>query len=101
MLMSETISHFFLFILFAEFQPHAARQNNAIADFVQLRRRAKARLRPRDFRHCLRQTRSVCAREHSDEAIHLPVMPRYGLLRGACHRAGIRPTRWLATTRGD
>jgi hypothetical protein len=26
----------------------------------------------------------------SDEAIHLSVMPRYGLLRGACHRAALR-----------
>src|SRR2546430_1118815 len=25
-------------------------------------------------------------------------MPRYGLLRGACHRARIRATRWLAMT---
>jgi hypothetical protein len=27
-------------------------------------------------RHCLRQTQSVCARERSDEAIHLSGMPR-------------------------
>src|SRR6185369_3448730 len=38
---------------------------------------------PTESRHCLRQTRSVCARERSDEAIHLSVMPRYGLLRFA------------------
>ena len=25
-------------------------------------------------------------------------MPRYGLLRGACHRARVRATRWLAMT---
>jgi hypothetical protein len=34
----------------------------------------------------------------SDEAIQLSVTPRYGLLRGACHRARIRATRWLAMT---
>src|SRR5260370_7786255 len=28
------------------------------------------------------------------------VMPCYGLLRGACHRARIRATRWLAMTVG-
>src|SRR5258706_10528068 len=39
----------------------------------------------------------VIARSESDEAIHF-LMPRYGLLRGACHRARIRATRWLATT---
>src|SRR5450756_1530408 len=33
-----------------------------------------------------------------DEAIHPFFMPRYGLLRGACHRARIRATRWLAMT---
>jgi hypothetical protein len=42
-------------------------------------------------RHCLRQTQSVCARERSDEAIHLACLT-YGLLRGACHRARIRAT---------
>ena len=62
--------------------------------------------------HCLRQTRSVCAREQRDEAIHgasqvenwiaslalaMTTMGR-GLLRGACHRARVRATRWLATT---
>jgi hypothetical protein len=47
------------------------------------------------LRHCLRQTRSVCARERSDEAIHLSLRgemdcfaalamtERHGLLRGA------------------
>src|SRR6267378_4271261 len=61
------------------------------------------------LRHCLRQTRSVCARERSDEAIHLSfrgrmdcfaalaMTERRGLLRGAC-RACIRATRWLAMT---
>src|SRR6187551_3523575 len=34
-------------------------------------------------RHCLRQTRSVCARERSDEAIHTFSEPRDGLLRFA------------------
>src|SRR5450756_2652018 len=33
-----------------------------------------------------------------DEAIHPFFKPRYGLLRGACHRARIRATRWLAMT---
>src|SRR5689334_16948587 len=41
---------------------------------------------------------SVIARSPCDEAIHPFVMPRYGLLRGACHRARIRATRWLAMT---
>jgi hypothetical protein len=36
---------------------------------------------------------AVIARSVSDEAIHLP---NDGLLRGACHRARIRATRWLA-----
>src|SRR5262249_36783216 len=30
-----------------------------------------------------------------------PGLPRHGLLRGACHRARIRATRWLAVTRMD
>ena len=34
-------------------------------------------------RHCLRQTRSVCARERSDEAIHSFFVRRDGLLRSA------------------
>ena len=33
----------------------------------------------------------------SDEATQF-TMPRYGLLRGAYHRARIRATRWLAMT---
>src|SRR6266478_2555603 len=40
----------------------------------------------------------VIARSASDEAIHSFFMRRYGLLRGACHRARIRATRWLAMT---
>jgi hypothetical protein len=35
------------------------------------RARCVARTRSRIHRHCLRQTRGVCARERSDEAIHL------------------------------
>jgi porphobilinogen synthase len=35
----------------------------------------------------------------SDEAIHPSVLPRDGLFRGACHRARILATRWLAITR--
>jgi hypothetical protein len=41
--------------------------------------------------------RSHCE-ERSDEASTL-CRPRDGLLRGACHRARIRATRWLAMTR--
>jgi hypothetical protein len=41
------------------------------------------------FRHC---------EERSDEAIHSSVLWHDGLLRGACHRARIRATRWLAMT---
>jgi len=36
--------------------------------------------------------------ERSDEAIHSFFARRDGLLRGACHRARIRATRWLAMT---
>jgi hypothetical protein len=36
--------------------------------------------------------------ERSDEAIHSFFARRHGLLRGACHRARIRATRWLAMT---
>jgi hypothetical protein len=36
--------------------------------------------------------------ERSDEAIHSFFAWRDGLLRGACHRARIRATRWLAMT---
>jgi hypothetical protein len=32
------------------------------------------------------------------EAIHLATQRKNGLLRGACHRARIRATRWLAMT---
>src|SRR5436309_7951547 len=37
------------------------------------------------------------AKERSDDAIQLPSLI-YGLLRGACHRARVRATRWLAMT---
>src|SRR5258708_39134135 len=41
----------------------------------------------------------VIARSASDEAIQLSFRGRKaGLLRGACHRARIRATRWLAMT---
>ncbi len=40
---------------------------------------------------------AVIARSGSDEAIQL-TMPRYELLRRACHRARVRATRWLAMT---
>jgi len=32
------------------------------------------------------------------QSIFISLMPSYGLLRGACHRARIRATRWLAMT---
>ena len=42
------------------------------------------------YRHC---------EERSDEAIQLlPFLGEAGLLRGACHRARVRATRWLAMT---
>src|SRR5882757_8746460 len=41
-----------------------------------------------------RQTIRHCE-EGSDEAIHSIPARRNGLLRGACHRARIRATRWL------
>jgi hypothetical protein len=43
----------------------------------------------------------VIARSVSDEAIQLSYRGKAGLLRGACHRARIRATRWLAMTNGD
>src|SRR6266851_9299513 len=48
-------------------------------------RRREALHRPR--RHCERS-----------EAIHRATVRKHGLLRGACHRARIRATRWLAMT---
>jgi hypothetical protein len=42
----------------------------------------------------------VIARSASDEAIHFSLCGQAGLLRGACHRARIRATRWLAMTVG-
>jgi len=37
--------------------------------------------------------------ERSEEAIHSSICgANYGLLRGACHRARVRATRWLAMT---
>jgi hypothetical protein len=49
-------------------------------------------------RHCEERLvrRSSTTEGGSDEAIHLSALPHYGLLRGACHRARIRATRWLA-----
>ncbi len=40
----------------------------------------------------------VIARSTCDEAIHPFFSRRDGLLRGACHRARVRATRWLAMT---
>jgi transposase len=42
--------------------------------------------------------RSSTSEGGSDEAIHSFFARRNGLLRGACHRARIRATRWLAMT---
>jgi hypothetical protein len=42
---------------------------------------------------------AVIARSESDEAIQFQCSEKKaGLLRGACHRARIRATRWLAMT---
>src|SRR6202035_4701364 len=42
---------------------------------------------------------AVIARSTCDEAIHFAAQRKKdGLLRGACHRARIRATRWLAMT---
>ena len=42
--------------------------------------------------------RSSTSEGGSDEAIHYFFTRRDGLLRGACHRARVRATRWLAMT---
>ncbi len=42
--------------------------------------------------------RSSTSEDGGDEAIHSFFTRRDGLLRGACHRARIRATRWLAMT---
>jgi hypothetical protein len=44
----------------------------------------------------IRATLRHCERS---EAIHLATQRKNGLLRGACHRARIRATRWLAMTK--
>ncbi len=49
-------------------------------------------------RHCEFVRRSSTSEGGSDEAIHSFFAQRDGLLRGACHRARIRATRWLAMT---
>jgi hypothetical protein len=51
-------------------------------------------------RHCeeRRVRRSSTSEGGSDEAIHAFFARQDGLLRGACHRARIRATRWLAMT---
>src|SRR6266404_5880203 len=46
---------------------------------------------------CLKLEPRHCE-ERSDEAIHSFFTRRDGLLGGACHRARIRATRWLAMT---
>ena len=49
----------------------------------------------RDHRFTSDVQRRHCERS---EAIHLTASRKNGLLRGACHRARIRATRWLAMT---
>src|SRR5215813_15162436 len=44
---------------------------------------------------------SAEARRAKAEAIQLSCRGEAGLLRGACHRARIRATRWLAMTVGE
>src|SRR5438067_3528382 len=45
------------------------------------------------------RSRDVIARSAATkQSTLLFVVPNYGLLRGACHRARIRATRWLAIT---
>src|SRR5258708_32030662 len=63
------------------------------------------RIAPRDRGFTSREVRElntkhtpVIARSPCDEAIHSFFSRRDGLLRGACHRARIRATRWLAMT---
>ncbi len=46
-------------------------------------------------RHCAPHKDRHCERS---EAIHRAAQRKNGLLRGACHRARIRATRWLAMT---
>ena len=47
------------------------------------------------------EARRAKAEGGSDEAIHSFFALRDGLLRGACHRARIPATRWLAITHGE
>jgi len=51
-------------------------------------------------RHCEERLvrRSSTSEGGSDEAIHSSISRQHGLLHGACHRARIRATRWLAMT---
>src|SRR6266446_986409 len=50
-------------------------------------------------RHCLRQTRSVCARERSDEAIHSFFARRDGLLRCARNDGeGVASDSWRSSS---
>src|SRR5205823_8805333 len=51
-------------------------------------------------RHCEERLvrRSSTSEGGSDEAIHSSISRQHGLLRGACHRARVRATRWLAMT---
>src|ERR1700730_3001888 len=63
-------------------------RRNVMAKLARIARREGEAV---SARHCLRQTQSVCAREHHDEAIRTYLLPD-GLLRGACHRARIRAT---------
>ena len=44
------------------------------------------------------ESRSCSARDSGFDASHRPGMTEDGLLRGSCHRARTRATRWLAAT---
>ena len=63
-------------------------------------RRGRASLPLRANRHCEERQRRLVRRSSTSEGGSNPFLRRRrsGLLRGACHRARIRATRWLAMT---
>ena len=63
-------------------------------------RRSRASLPLRANRHCEERQRRLVRRSSTSEGGSNPFLRRRrsGLLRGACHRARIRATRWLAMT---
>ena len=69
---------------------HSLRPLFSLGEMIcKTRAHRAARTRNCVHRHC---------EERSDEAIHSSFVRQDGLLRGACHRARIRATRWLAMT---